>query len=493
MSSVSRVYEEICHSSEPTIIFLSCVIQRAPIQKSVSVGYCPDFLDDDIDAIIDKLTVQPPPSEASRQNHEPDDPDRLGSSWNGPMRDEVNGGLEYENPAMSRTVDLGCLALEEQYSSLVIPPPPDESFSVQDIPIVPPVESVKEKRKKFEKSDSQGYLNSFGNQFTTEGKVTSVVTEDKKDVEVSKENESSVSNDDKENINEGSKENDTSPASVSEKLNNLLKSLSSYNQEEEESLGHFRRTSSLRLGRSSSMDVLNSIHSMESNKNSDLVTGSVRVKPKLRPKLSIERPAQREQMAIPLKTASLDRVEATKSKEISNMNFDNTNNLKFQRTHSMDVLPTGKVEKTSDDENAVSESFASLKAKLQSYRDSLLNRSLRRKKKMEAEKIDADRLSLDGDVGERKSSLTRSNSFTSLIRRSLGRAAGREFKQSAEGRSSSASRVNGSDDKADVKETHMFKEKYWNTLTTPRSNFRPNTGSSQTQVIIQPRLFTYFS
>lgn len=460
----------------------------------MSVGYCPDFLDDDIDAIIDKLTVQPPPTEASRQNLEPADPDRLGSSWNGPMRHEENGDLDYENPAMSRTVDLGCLALEEQYSSLVIPPPPDESFSVQDIPIVPPVESVKEKRKKFEKSDSQGYLNSFGNQFTTEGKVTSPLTQDKKGVEVSKENESSVSDGNKENSNESTKENDMSPASVSEKLNNLLKSLSSYNQEEEESLGHFRRTSSLRLGRSSSLDVLNSIHNMEANKNSDLVTGSVRVKPKLRPKLSIERPAQREHVAIPLKTASLDRVEATKSKESGNMlNFDNTNNLKFQRTHSVDVLPTGKDEKISDDENAVSESFASLKAKLQSYRDSLLNRSLRRKKKIEAEKMDADRLSLDGDVGERKSSLTRSNSFTSLIRRSLGRAAGREFKQAAEGRSSSASRVNGSDDKADVKETHMFKEKYWNTLTTPRSNFRPNTGSSQTQVIIQSSLFTHLS
>lgn len=145
----------------------------------------------------------------------------------------------------------------------------------------------------------------------------------------------------------------------------------------------------------------------------------------------------------------------------------------------MDVLPTCTAERTSSDgENVASESFASLKAKLQSYRDTLLNRSLRRKKKVAADKSDADRVSLDGDVGEQNSPLTRSNSFSSLIRRSLGRAAGRELKKSSEGRSSSATRA------SKVDEVKMKDKKYWNTLTTPRSNFRPNTGPSLTQVII---------
>ncbi|XP_053399277.1 uncharacterized protein LOC123557003 isoform X4 [Mercenaria mercenaria] len=461
---------------------------RSPVQKSVSVGYCPDFLDNDIDAIIDKLTVQPPPTAESKESQEPADPDKLGNSWNGPIREEENGGMDFENVALSKTIDLGSLALEEQYSSLVIPPPPVESFAVQDILIVPPVESVKEKRKMFEKSDSKGYLQSFGKQTVTEGALTSAVTVDKKGASVSKEDKNNaISNDDEVNVDTNSTQNDSSPASVSEKLNALLKSLSSCNEEEEEALGHFRRTSSLRLGRSSSMDVLNTVQNMETNKNSDLVIGSVRVKPKLRPKLSIERPAQRGHVPIPLKTASLERVESTKTEEcVSNSNFDNTNNLKFQRTHSCDVLPTNKNDKSlSDGENSVSESFASLKAKLQSYRDSLLNRSLRRKKKMTANNEDADRVSLDGDLGERKSPLTRSNSFSSLIRRSLGRAAGREFQKAAEGRSSSATRAgssSGSDDKTDSKDSHVMKDKkYWNTLTTPRSNFRPNTGTSQAQ------------
>ncbi|XP_060597612.1 serine-rich adhesin for platelets-like isoform X4 [Ruditapes philippinarum] len=451
--------------------------QRSPVQKSVSVGHCPDFLDDDIDAIIDKLTLQPPPTSDAKDMQESADPDKLGTSWNGPMRGQENGGMEFENAGLSKTIDLGCLALDEQYSSLVIPPPPDESYAVQDIAIVPPIESVKEKRKLFEKSDSKGYLQAFAKQVSSDGKNLSV----------SKENKNNAFSQGNGNVETDATQNDNSPASVSEKLNALLKSLSSSNQEEEESLGHFRRTSSLRLGRSSSVDVLNSVQNEEVSKNSDLVVGSVRVKPRLRPKLSIERPAEKGHVSIPLKTSSLERVESVRVEENdTRSNFDSASSLKFQRTHSCDVLPTDKNDKSSSDsETAVSESFASLKAKLQSYRDSLLNRSLRRKKKLAGNKDDPDRISLDGDIGERKSSLTRSNSFSSLIRRSLGRAAGREFQKAAEGRSSSATRAGstgGSDEKTDGKESHVMKDKkYWNTLTTPRSNFRPNTGSSQSQ------------
>lgn len=454
------------------------------LQKSVSVGYCPDFLDDDIDAIIDKLTVQPPPTSGENaQSQVPSDTDDVfGTSWNGPIREQDSDGLNFENPEMSKTIDLGCLALDDQYSSLVIPPPPEESFAVQEIPIVPPVESVKEKRKMFQKSDSEGYLKSFGKKDTV---VTSVL-QDSKGVHDSKSEESQNDNDCKEKTNSNAPTNDTSPASVSEKLNALLKSLSTHNQEEEDSLGNFRRTSSLRLGRSSSVDILDKIQKSEPTKNQDLVTGSVRVKPKLRPRLSIERPRQNDHVTIPLKSASLERnVEPPVT-----LDTEPENDSKFHRAHSVDVLhPGGKSDNSPVDDNSVSESFASLKAKLQSYRDSMLNRSLRRKKKVEAEKLEADRLSLDGDKVERRSSLTRSNSFSSLIRRSLGRSAGKQFKKSAEeGRSSSATRAGDLDNvKSDGKDsgTPLAKDrKYWNTLTTSRSNFRPNTGSSQTQVII---------
>ncbi|KAL4230083.1 Frmpd3p [Mactra antiquata] len=456
------------------------------LQKSVSVGYCPDFLDDDIDAIIDKLTVQPPPTSGqSTHSQEPSDSDALGTSWNGPIREQDSDGLGFENPQMSKTIDLGSLAMDDQYSSLVIPPPPEESFAVQEIPIVPPVEFVKEKRKKFQKSDSEGYLKSFGKK---DKAGPASVTHDNKSVQGSKSEDNITVNG---NANKDKNEtntniNDTSPASVSEKLNALLKSLSIHNQEEEDSLGHFRRTSSLRLGRSSSMDILDKIKNGEPTKNQDLVTGSVRVKPKIRPKLNIERLQHTDHVALPLKSSSLERdVKPVQHEEPES-------DLKFQRAHSVDVLHPDKSDISPTDDTSVSESFASLKAKLQSYRDSLLNRSLRRKKKMEAEKGDGDRASLDGDSKvERKSSLTRSNSFSSLIRRSLGRSAGKEFKKAAEeGRSSSATRCSDTDDvKADGKDSGSLLAKdrrYWNTLTTSRSNFRPNTGSSQTQQQQQP-------
>ncbi|XP_052791537.1 uncharacterized protein LOC128225668 [Mya arenaria] len=228
--------------------------------------------------------------------------------------------------------------MDEEYSSLVIPPPPDESFSLQDIDIVPaPVDCVQEKRKTFQKRDSEVYL--------------------KKTLE--------------------------------RKLNALLNSLSSYSLEEEEAMGHFRRTSSLRLGRCVSLDFLNEPRKPEvKEKNSDLVVGSVRVKTKVRPKLSIERPFQSGSghVALPLKTNSLDRMtngEASGSEKQANHAKPASS---IRSAQSVDVLPTEKEDKSlsdrSDSDASVSESFASLKAKLQSYRDNLLNRSLRRKKKL---------------------------------------------------------------------------------------------------------------
>ena len=144
------------------------------LQKSASLGYCPDFLDSDIDAFIDKLTVPPPPSEEDEDREtrssfpSADDSvyeqtDRLAQSWDGAMVSSVDTdceGLEFDNVHMSRTIDLGELALDDQYSALVIPPPPEESTVIGNIAIVPPVSSVtvSDKRKKeYKPSSSSGY------------------------------------------------------------------------------------------------------------------------------------------------------------------------------------------------------------------------------------------------------------------------------------------------------------------------------------------------
>lgn len=482
--------------------------RKVAFHKSASVGYCPDFLDNDIDAIIEQLTVQPPPTDDEPNQTLTDNQQLEGSS-----REKRGDSTNIEKRELSKTLDLGSLGMEEEFNSLVIPPPPEETFSIndQDIAIVPPIESVRDRKKMFEKPDSEGYVKNFGKNdkvtsALTDTKTKSVLTSEGSKINTVMSKGSEVKK--KEKLNEVKKEekdgskaheaqNDTSPGSVSEKLNALLKSLSTYQQEDEEALGTFRRTSSLRLGRCSSLDFLNNPKALENaGKNNDLVTGSVRVRPRVRPKLNIDRPFVEGSghVAVPLKTNSLDRVSNNENK-VSDQNESRvTVNPSFQRTQSVDVLPTGKSDK-SDNDNSVSESFASLKAKLQSYRDSLLNRSIRRKKKLEAGKDstvdDTAKTYEDGGV-QRKGSLTRSNSFSSLIRRSLGRSAGKEVKEKMEAAASSeVQAVVGNDAKEEIKLGGKEK-KYWNTLTTPRSTFRPNVGPNQSQVSINKNISFFF-
>ncbi|XP_052791692.1 uncharacterized protein LOC128225832 [Mya arenaria] len=77
---------------------------RPAVQKSASVGYCPDFLDHDIDAIIEHLTLQPPPS-SNGQDHELNGEDALGNSWNGSVQANGGDGFEFENKQLSKTID----------------------------------------------------------------------------------------------------------------------------------------------------------------------------------------------------------------------------------------------------------------------------------------------------------------------------------------------------------------------------------------------------
>ena len=475
------------------------------LQKSMSVGYTPDFLDSDIDAIIDKLTVQPPPTDDNTETRNVDivsdeigidvNSERLEQSWNGTVN---QNGLDYENPQLSHTVDMGVLALEDQYSSLVIPPPPDESKNLEEIHIVPPVASVKERRKQFENGNSKvSEMSQILKQNMKSASYSSVKSEvgktakqvDTKNTDSNsrtslpqsetsvlqsgkkKLKDSSIVDTAKSEANTATNDKTESPASVSEKLNELLQSLAVYDAEEEDA-GRFRRTSSLRLGRCSSLDFLPTDTKTTNKQNSTLQTGSVRLKPmRTRPSLSLlERPVSSANVGSKFQIGSEPiTVTSGGSGNTAAQNNPKTNDA-IPRTRSYDALPQEKKKGTSGEKN---DSFASLKAKLQLCRDTLLNRSLR-KRSGSADR--AERASLDGDAGERKSSLTRSNSFSHLFRRS-GRSS-KSGSSSGQGTNQSSNEVQNST--SPVSSARDLK--ILNTLTTPRSNFRPNTGPMQVQV-----------
>ena len=503
------------------------------LQKSMSVGYTPDFLDNDIDAIIDKLIVQPPPTDDSaKANGEVNDvsdsdrvgsvsdSERLGQSWNGPADQNE---LDYENPELSHTVDLGMLALDDQYSSLVIPPPPEESKNIEDIAIVPPIESVKDRRKKFENVDAKtsemsrilkaNLKSAISNSSKTEVTKASEKKSDSNDSEtksekpeslwgnvdrktkpiklkdskvlnmfkdstsvseaVKTETEPVVNATVKTEIDKPETDKTESPASVSEKLNELLKSLSVY--DDDEATGRFRRTSSLRLNRCSSLDFIPSDAKATNKQNSALQTGSVKVKPaRLRPALNsvnFDRPLSLTnggpQFHIGSEPVTGSSASSSANSDFSMSHTHLTVTSSIPRAHSYDALAPEK-KLTSENKN---DSFASLKAKLQLCRDTLLNRSLR-KRSGSADR--AERTSLDGDAGQRKSSLTRSNSFSQL------------FKSSGKSNETSSSLATGTTESSRTTSTVSPTRdlKILNTLTTPRSNFRPNTGPMQVQVII---------
>lgn len=470
---------------------------RHIIQKCVSVGYCPDFLDQDIDAIINRLAVQPPPTTDNCAKEE--QKDKLEDcSWNGSLMD-IDVVFNRDHPELSHTIiELGSLALDEQYSALVIPPPPEESLAVQDILIVPPVESVKEKKKKFENSFSKGYKLNDVDKISDIRSIANCNTtlEGQKQISISMVGTADDSDNKKLIVDDETVSQNDSPASVSEKLNALLKSLSSY--ENDDQLGKFHRTSSLRLSHSSSLDFLTNLQNTENKgKHAHLVTGSARVKPKVRPMLMIGKPSGIAHVKIPLKiSASLERVHSSNSNmkivntENSLSDQENTDNSRsgqssdFQRAHSFDVLPqvnTAEKLPTAID-SPISENFAALKAKLQSYRDSLLNRSLRHKKKKAKGLAESDRLSLKGEDEQKQSSLLRSNSFSQLVQKSLGRSLVADVQN---GQASSASKISGSESvRNEVKEVgglYAKDRKVWSTLTATRSNFRPNSNMAQTQ------------
>ncbi|XP_062569111.1 uncharacterized protein LOC134231205 isoform X2 [Saccostrea cucullata] len=428
-----------------------------PFERSVSDGATPDFFDSDIDQLIAQLTIPPPPSSEESIEHI----DHLAHTWSGP--DSVHSGEE----------EFSLEAFEEGLESLVIPPPPGEaSVSLDQIPIVPPVTGIEDGENKngrgsHRRSNSMDTLcfkvtkdehnnndvNSKSGENVKDLKSESgalcdpkVIASEKEASDSSKSNCLTESGKATSNVKDG-QEND-SPGSVSEKLNTLLQMIPNLGPKlENENDYKWRRTSSLRLSKPSPMYDKDKANLPNGIVKTDVTSGKV-VKMH-----SGDTPSQAEK--------SSQEVRQTKGEVTVSSKYSRH----LRRTNSFDILP--KEEDAGEEpEKAVTESFSSLKAKLQSYRDYLLNKSNNSKKERKTEEK------------KEEGPLRRSNSFTLNYLRRRNSSSDSDDQKSS-GNEAVLNRSRRRDKKSKNKEDKDDKKTpaLWNQLAAPRS-FRPHTSTT---------------
>ena len=218
-----------------------------PFERSASMGDNPDFLDEDIDAFIASMMIPPPPESST--------PSAVSDTFG----DSLQFQYDDEESQMYNGAD-SLISSDELFSSLVIPPPPgDASESIDEIKIVPPVESEtpecnsSEKKKLFKHRRSSSLDVSSLRVFNESLNQSESQTENSP-----KSCDQKVTPPKSLATNSSAVKDFESPATVSEKLSILLKSMPSFGNVLSESDMKFRRTSSLRLGKSASFEVLSS-------------------------------------------------------------------------------------------------------------------------------------------------------------------------------------------------------------------------------------------
>ncbi|XP_060073323.1 uncharacterized protein LOC132553128 [Ylistrum balloti] len=357
-----------------------------PLARSASVGDTPDFFDDDIDSLIANLTVPPPPSSAGERKC---------------TQQEEVGEVDTNIP------------IDESFADLVIPPPPGESSTaLQQIAIVPPIEGQTEADIKIRKRNHRrsSSLDTFFIKFPTEEGGTESSTDPPEDIPpelpTSSPPKLSPSRNPASEVvlpsGGGPALKDfESPASVSQRLNTLLQSMPIPGEGSQRFSRNTRRTSSLKMSRSASVDTASIVQ--------DAIDSVNAVAVKFRRSNSFQTRHKRRDIDIQGRSPSSHNIGAG----VSSPGTSHDKNLRrVQRTHSFDV----KANKENHDNvwsdssgSDTSDTLASLKATLKSYRDFLLSKS-----KDSSRTKDSRRSSISSDEGSEKSgsSLHRSNSFT---------------------------------------------------------------------------------
>lgn len=446
-----------------------------PLAKSASVGHCPDFLDSDIDAFIAKMSVPPPPGTVPGTTKEKEE-DVKSFHFNGAI---AIPHLQDSSDLCSSDID--DLFGDETFSALVIPPPPgDSASSLENIPIVPPISSLADDSRKIEKmkqhSSSLDTLDSKTNSASMlpEGSVVPLTNRPHAGVFYSKIKHTTLPKSFSSQFpvsifNTDPMKDVESPATVSEKLNSLLKSMQD-SEDIKSNVPSIGRTTSLRLKRSASSDL----GSTKSTTSEVSVSQSQ--------ELSMNRTSSQDRDGT---SSGLTTPSSVYSSTGTQMSGNYSRHLR--RAQSDDaILGNGSTATENPASKAASETLSALKMKLQSYRDRLLHRSgsLRRYEKQPA----PDNANNEADTHQ----LHRSNSFSLGVKMmreksSLNKNSNslQESSRSASDEqlvSSTAMENHGQSNSVwsgnlnDKKSTMM-----WNTLSVPRSSFRPLT-SNQPQV-----------
>ncbi|CAG5136863.1 unnamed protein product, partial [Candidula unifasciata] len=343
------------------------------LERSASTGNCPDFLDDDIDALIAQFIIPPPPSLSVTSDAS------LSVSDNNDNIDDL--------------------------AHLIIPPPPPNivnSSQLEYISVVPPVHDTTASGQDIEKSSGKhvfrhkrsssldvNFLRSSKDQF--DPKYRSVSMDDNKNIidatskKMSSLDTNGVTGSDSVNGIMGN-----SPASVSEKLHSLLQSLPTFAKECDQTNcnADVAKTGPLQIHRSSSLDLITTQTKQRDPNSIPIFTrsSSLRLKwPPLRP---------RSQSCEPVAS---DSFTARKPDSHTMTNLSGTS-IKSSSAKDLDKPSHG------------SESFATMKAKLKDYRDYLLSKSKSSASKKHTASPDS-KQSLESGLPHR------SNSFSKLFSR----------------------------------------------------------------------------
>jgi hypothetical protein len=438
-------------------------------------------------------------------------------------------------------LDLDLEAIEAQFAALVIPPPPGESSpALEKIQIVPPItaatdsgrQEFKKKRgvRRYTRSNS---VDTFFMKFLKETEAenaevvlqnssssTSALKSSKTSLDMGSDKpvvpprslsaqfSSSTTN----TSNQTSALQDIeSPATVSEKLSNLLHMMPSFvSSDATEPYQTFSRSASLRLTRSASTDLSAALagESTSSGTNGNGAqhgplkrSNSFRIN---RSKAAVDVSQRRSSLDLPekKKTPNGDIHHAPAPTQSSEgPQFSSKYSRHLRKSASIDTIPTDSgTENQMMKTSSSSDTFASLKAKLQSYRDLLISKT---GVSPRSQKSTDSGMTTNGEVATKSKPLQRSNSFTlgfiKSRRKSLDSVESGSDRGDLGGdlgvKSSSEQALGPArTDKVDAvtvptTTTSSAQDKrtvlMWNTLSVPRTSrptFRPLSGSSTLQV-----------